>query len=73
MTTMPTGRPETIVVRGMTCDHCVQAVRRALTSLGGITDVQVDLGTGRVSYRNAEAVAPERVADAVRRAGFEPR
>jgi copper chaperone CopZ len=72
MTAMPADSPETIVVTGMTCSHCVQSVTKALTTLGGITDVQVDLGTGRVSYRNAGAVGRERIEDAVRRAGFEP-
>jgi len=72
MPTMPTDRPETLAVKGMTSNHCVQSVTKALTALGGISDVQVDLGAGRVSYRNAGDVARERIADAVRRAGFEP-
>lgn len=72
MTTAPTDRPETIVVKGMTCRHCVQSVTTALTKLDGITDVRVDLATGRVSYRNSGSVQPARVAAAVRQAGYEP-
>jgi len=30
-------------VEGMSCDHCVKAVTKAVTSLGGVTAVQVDL------------------------------
>jgi copper chaperone CopZ len=65
-------RPETILVKGMTCNHCVQSVTTALTKLGGITDVQVDLPAGRVSYRSAGSVGRDRIAAAVRDAGFEP-
>jgi copper ion binding protein len=72
MPTTPTDRPGTVLVKGMTCNHCVQSVTKALTKLGGITDVQVDLTAGRVSYRNAAAVQRERIADAIRQAGFEP-
>lgn len=72
MTMVPVEQPEVLVVQGMTCAHCVQSVTKALTALGGITDVRVDLETGRVSYRNAGAVPRERIADAVRRAGFQP-
>jgi copper chaperone CopZ len=72
MTTASTDRPETILVKGMTCGHCVQSVTTALTKLGGITDVRVDLASGRVSYRSAEAVQRDRVAEAIRQAGFEP-
>lgn len=72
MTTTPTDRPETIFVKGMTCNHCVQSVTAALTRLGGITDVHVDLATGRVSYRNAGAARRERVAEAIRQEGYEP-
>jgi len=40
--------------------------------LGGIAGVHVDLATGRVSYRNPGTVQRERIADAIRQAGFEP-
>jgi copper chaperone CopZ len=72
MTTTPTDRPETILVKGMTCNHCVQSVTTALTKLGGIADVHVDLSAGRVSYRNPGGVERDRIAAAVRQAGFEP-
>jgi copper chaperone CopZ len=72
MASVPTDHPETILVKGMTCSHCVQSVTTALTKLDGITDVRVELASGRVSYQNAGAVRRERVAEAIRRAGFEP-
>jgi copper chaperone CopZ len=72
MTTTPADRPETILVKGMTCNHCVQSVTTALTKLGGVTDVRVDLASGRVTYQNAGAPRREHVVEAIRQAGFEP-
>jgi len=33
----------TYTVTGMTCEHCVHAVTEELTSLGGVTQVNVEL------------------------------
>lgn len=35
-------------VQGMTCGACVRHVTQALSPLAGVTDVEVDLATGRV-------------------------
>ncbi len=36
--------PRTILtIEGMTCDHCVQAVGKALASLPGVVEAQVSL------------------------------
>jgi copper chaperone CopZ len=63
---------ETILVKGMTCNHCVQSVTAVLTKLPGITGVRVDLSAGRVSYHNSDGVERDRIAVAIRQAGFEP-
>ena len=36
-------------VSGMTCGHCVSAVKRAAGEIAGATDVKVDLGHGLVT------------------------
>ncbi|MEN6450297.1 MAG: SO_0444 family Cu/Zn efflux transporter [Thermoguttaceae bacterium] len=36
-----------LAIAGMTCQHCVAAVRRALTACRGVTAVEVDLARGR--------------------------
>ena len=46
-------------VTGMTCGHCVRAVRAAVQAIPGAGDVTVDLETGRVVVRgtpDSEAV-----------------
>lgn len=36
----------TLVVRGMTCNHCVASVTEELSEVPGVTGVQVDLDAG---------------------------
>ena len=37
----------TLSVTGMTCDHCVQSVTKALQAVAGVEKVSVSLDTGR--------------------------
>jgi copper chaperone CopZ len=60
-----------IIVKGMSCSHCAQALTKALTALPGVSGVTVDLATGKVAFTAAAPVAPEDVARAVTAAGFE--
>jgi P-type E1-E2 ATPase len=41
----------TLSISGMTCGHCVGAVRRALSAVPGVTAVDVDLAEGRAVVR----------------------
>jgi len=61
----------TMKIDGMSCGHCVAAVREALTELPGVQVDDVRIGSAEVRYDPA-AVTPEQVADAVRDAGYEP-
>lgn len=63
---------QTIEIGGMSCGHCVMAVRNALSSVDGVTVEEVRVGTAKVSFDEA-AVSPELVADAVRDAGYDVR
>lgn len=58
-------------VRGMTCDHCAGAVTAELTKIAGVTGVQVDLASGRVTVEADRAISAEAVAEAVDEAGYE--
>ena len=55
-------------VDGMTCSHCVQAVTREVSALGGVEDVTVDLQAKTVAVTGA--AEPEDVAAAVSEAGY---
>jgi copper ion binding protein len=58
-------------VRGMTCGHCAGSVTAEITKIPGVTGVQVDVATGRVSVESDQPVAAEAVAEAVDEAGYE--
>jgi copper chaperone len=60
-----------IKVKGMSCGHCAAAVTQALTSLPGISQVQVDLASGLVTYQSQGRASREEVARAVKAAGYE--
>lgn len=58
-------------VEGMTCEHCVRAVREEVGALTGVTDVQVDLATGEVAVTSSAPLEERAVRDAVDEAGYE--
>ena len=60
----------TYAVRGMTCEHCLVAVRDEVGAVPGVTTVDVDLAAGAVTVEG-DAVSPAAVAAAVEEAGYE--
>jgi copper chaperone len=65
---MPT-RPLTLSIAGMSCGHCVTAVRKALEATPGVQVDQVAIGSATVRY-DEDAVTPERIAQAVTDEGY---
>ncbi len=61
----------TYTVTGMTCDHCVRAVTAEMTGLPGVTDVDVDLASGRVRVTSEQPLEDDAVRAAVEEAGYE--
>lgn len=47
-----------IKVDGMSCDHCVKAITKAVSALPGIGSVTVDLDTGTVTVEHDPAQSP---------------
>jgi copper chaperone len=60
-----------ITVKGMSCGHCVAAMTKAMMSLPGVSNVAVDLGSGRVSYDCAAPIPRQDLERVVKAAGFE--
>ena len=58
-----------IRIKGMSCEHCVMAVRRELSRLEGVTVKEVRIGSAVVSY-DERAVTPSRLNSAVEEAGY---
>ncbi len=40
-------------VRGMTCDHCVRTIARAVSQVPGVRSISVDLKAGEVTIDGA--------------------
>jgi copper chaperone len=61
----------TYTVVGMTCGHCVSAVSEEVGQVPGVTAVDVDLASGRVTVTSDTPVDAEAVRAAVDEAGYE--
>lgn len=62
---------KSIQIAGMSCQHCVMAVTKALGAVDGIKDVQVNLKTGIATYDEVKPVDSSIVAAAIKKAGYE--
>lgn len=60
-----------VQVQGMTCEHCVAAVRGEIGKLDGVSDVTVDLESGAVTIDSAAPLDAEALRAAVDEAGYE--
>jgi copper chaperone CopZ len=58
-------------VTGMTCEHCVRAVRTEVGQVPEVRDVQVDLVTGQVTITSDGPVDDAAVRAAVNEAGYD--
>ena len=59
-----------LTIKGMSCQHCVKAVREALAAVPGVNRVtSVDLESGRASVEGE--VEPRVLIAAVKEAGYE--
>jgi len=61
---------EKIKIEGMSCQHCVMAVTKALGAIPGIKNLKVDLAKGEASFENPQKVAPASIRKAVEDAGY---
>lgn len=59
---------QTFDVQGMTCQHCVQAVRAAVQDMDALAQVEVDLASGRVLVQSEQP--RETLAQAIADAGY---
>ena len=60
----------TYTVDGMSCGHCVAAVKGEVEAVDGVSAADVDLDTGRLVVRG-ERVEDDAVRAAVDEAGYE--
>ncbi len=60
----------TYTVTGMTCAHCVASVTEEVSEVAGVSEVAVDLDSGRLTVTSAEPVDDAQVRAAVEEAGY---
>lgn len=60
-----------IIVKGMTCNHCLMSVTKALEAIPGVTQVKVDLLSGQASFEETAPVDLGVVKKAIEKIGFE--
>jgi copper chaperone len=61
----------TYTVSGMTCSHCVNSVQEEVGQVTGVSSVDVDLETGRVTVTSDAPLDVAQVRAAVEEAGYE--
>ncbi|SCG81764.1 Copper chaperone copZ [Proteiniborus sp. DW1] len=59
-----------LTVEGMSCQHCVKAVKNALSELEGVKSVEVDLDTKKVEIEG-DNLQDELLKSAIEDAGYE--
>jgi copper chaperone len=61
----------TITVKGMSCNHCVMSVTKALEALPGVASVKVDLLSGKATFEETAPVDLAAAKKAIEKIGFE--
>ena len=57
-------------VSGMSCGHCAQSVTEEIRGIPGVTDVTVDVATGRVVVQAETPLSDADIQAAVEEAGY---
>lgn len=60
----------TLDVQGMSCDHCVMTVQKALSGIEGVKSVKVNLRKKEAQVKYEGAVRQEDLVSAVEEAGY---
>lgn len=59
----------TIMIEGMSCQHCVMSVQKAIGALEGVDSHDVSIGTAKVTYDDTRT-SRAAIEEAVRKAGY---
>jgi copper chaperone len=58
-------------VEGMTCSHCENAVRKAVSAIDGVTGVTVDLAGKVVTVTHSENVTADIIKNEIEEQGYD--
>ncbi len=61
----------TLNVEGMSCSHCENAVKKAVSAIGGVTEVAVDLANKTVTVTHDDGVSVEAIKGEIEDQGYD--
>jgi copper chaperone len=61
-----------IQIDGMSCQHCIMRVKKALEGLSGIKDITVEIGKAKVSF-DESMIQNKDIESAIVKAGYKIR
>ena len=59
----------TIQIEGMSCQHCVMRVKKAIEGLAGISGLSVEVGSTKVTFDEAK-IQQEDIENTIIKAGY---
>jgi len=62
---------ESIKIGGMSCNHCVGSVEKALNAIPELSQVTVNLDAGEATFEN-QGADRQLIKEAIAKIGFEP-
>jgi len=62
----------TVTAEGVVCGGCANAVKKAVSSVPGVTNVEVEVPEKRVTVTHDKRANRADIEDALKRAGFQP-
>ncbi|MFO7447742.1 MAG: heavy-metal-associated domain-containing protein [Ignavibacteriaceae bacterium] len=62
-------KTEELKIEGMTCNHCVMAVKKELETLQNIIVEKADIGSAKVQYDDTK-ISRDDLAKAIDKAGY---
>jgi copper chaperone CopZ len=60
----------TVTAPEIVCDGCASSIKKALGNVAGVSEVEVDVVTKKVTVKHGEGVSRESIAYALDRAGY---
>lgn len=60
-----------VKIKGMSCNHCVMAVTKALNEIDGVENVEVSLDAGKATFDTEGPVDMGAVKEKISKAGYE--
>ena len=59
----------TLKIEGMSCQHCVVAVKKAVDGVSGVSSSDVEIGSAKVNY-DENSASREAITAAIQTAGY---